>query len=134
MTHFAQSKNVEASDAEVAKQTEVVDQTEALRAAFQEHLDVIQRDKSLMESFRIFEAVKDVHAQLGALLKNKSFMENIRQFQAAHAELQTQLDALQETKPLMERIRKLQSKADEIGKPDPTFDMKKFTDEMWGGA
>ena len=82
----------------------------------------------------MFEALKDVHAQLDALLKNKSFMENIRQFQAAHAELQVQLDALQETKPLMERIRKLQSKADEIGKPDPTFDMKKFTDEMWGGA
>ena len=134
MTHIAQNKNGGASDAEVAKQAEVMDQADALRAAFQEHLDVIQRDKSLMESFRIFEAVKNVHAQLGALLKNKSFIENIRQFQAAHAELQTQLDALQETKPLMERIRKLQFKADEIGKPDPTFDMKKFTDEMWGGA
>ena len=128
MTHFAQSKNVGAPDTEVAKQTE------ALRAAFKEHLEVIQCDKSLMERFRLFEALKDVHAQLDALLKNKSFMENIRQFQAAHAELQAQLDALQETKPLMERIRKLQSKTDEIGKPDPTFDMKKFTDEMWGGA
>ena len=113
---------------------EHIHKIEAANTAFQEHLDVIQRHKPLMESFRIFEAVKDVHAQLGALLKNKSFMENIRQFQAAHAELQTQLDALQETKPLMERIRKLQSKADEIGKPDPTFNMKEFTDEMWGGA
>ncbi|TJW06510.1 MAG: histidinol dehydrogenase [Mesorhizobium sp.] len=34
--------------------------------------------------------------------------------------------------PLRERIAKLQERAAAIGLPHPNFDMKKFTDEMWG--
>jgi antitoxin VapB len=35
--------------------------------------------------------------------------------------------------PLRERIAKLQAEAAKIGLPNPGFDMKKFTDEMWEG-
>ena len=33
--------------------------------------------------------------------------------------------------PLRERIARLQAEAKKIGLPNPDFDMKKFTDEMW---
>lgn len=35
--------------------------------------------------------------------------------------------------PLRDRLAKLQAKAAGIGLPNPDFDMKKFTDEMWDG-
>ena len=33
--------------------------------------------------------------------------------------------------PLRDRMASLQDKAKKIGLPNPDFDMKKFTDEMW---
>ncbi len=33
--------------------------------------------------------------------------------------------------PLRDRIARLQDKARKLGLPNPDFDMKKFTDEMW---
>ncbi len=33
--------------------------------------------------------------------------------------------------PLRDRIVRLQEEAKKIGLPNPDFDMKKFTDEMW---
>ncbi|MER8955376.1 type II toxin-antitoxin system VapB family antitoxin [Mesorhizobium sp. M0833] len=33
--------------------------------------------------------------------------------------------------PLRDRIARLQAEAVRIGLPNPDFDMKKFTDEMW---
>ena len=33
--------------------------------------------------------------------------------------------------PLRDRIAQLQDKARKLGLPNPDFDMKKFTDEMW---
>ncbi|MDX8456608.1 type II toxin-antitoxin system VapB family antitoxin [Mesorhizobium sp. VK9D] len=33
--------------------------------------------------------------------------------------------------PLRDRIVRLQTEAKKIGLPNPDFDMKKFTDEMW---
>ena len=33
--------------------------------------------------------------------------------------------------PLRDRIARLQAEAAKIGLPNPDFDMKKFTDEMW---
>ena len=107
---------------------------EAKNAALQEYLESIRQIEPCMENSHLLEALKAAHAHLDKLQKDKSFMVNIRQFQAASAELHAQLKILRETKPLMEHIRKLQSEADKIGKPDPAFDMKKFTDEMWDGA
>ena len=45
--------------------------------------------------------------------------------------LQAQLDAADRKKPLLERIAEIQSKADSIGEPDPDFNMKTFSDDMW---
>lgn len=33
--------------------------------------------------------------------------------------------------PLRDRIARLQAEARKLGLPNPDFDMKKFTDEMW---
>ena len=52
--------------------------------------------------------------------------------EAVRAALQAHLEAVQKKRPLLERIREVRSTADEIGSPDPTFDMKAFTDDMWG--
>ncbi len=40
----------------------------------------------------------------------------------------------EEKKSLLEHVHDLQAKADTIGAPDPEFDMKKFTDRMWGNV
>ena len=54
--------------------------------------------------------------------------------EAVRAALQAQLEAVAKKKPLIERIHELQAKADEIGEVDPNFDMKTFTDDMWGDS
>ena len=53
---------------------------------------------------------------------------------AVRSALQAQLDAAKRKKPLLERIEEIQSKADKIGEPDPGFNMKTFSDEMWDDA
>ena len=43
--------------------------------------------------------------------------------------------ALEEKKketPLVERLKALQQEVRRLGTPDPDFDQKKYTDEMWG--
>ena len=50
---------------------------------------------------------------------------------AVRKALQAQLDAQMNRKPLLERLQPLLDRADQIGEPDPDFDMKKYTDEMW---
>ncbi len=52
--------------------------------------------------------------------------------EAVRAALHAHLEAVQKEKPLLERMREVRSRADEIGSPNPTFDMKAFTDDMWG--
>lgn len=53
---------------------------------------------------------------------------------AVRAALKAQLDAEKSKKPLLERIHEIQDMADKIGVPDPDFDMKTFTDDLWGEA
>ena len=50
---------------------------------------------------------------------------------AVRKALQAQLDAEINRKPLLERLQPILDRADRIGEPDPDFDMKKYTDEMW---
>lgn len=45
--------------------------------------------------------------------------------------LTAQLAAEQARKPLLDRLEPVLQRADELGAPDPDFDMKRFTDEMW---
>ena len=46
--------------------------------------------------------------------------------------LTAQIDAITQRKPLLERLEPILKRADELGHGDPDFDMKKFSDEMWG--
>ncbi|MDE2758791.1 MAG: type II toxin-antitoxin system VapB family antitoxin [Paracoccaceae bacterium] len=41
------------------------------------------------------------------------------------------LETKKKEKSLLEHIHELQAQVALMGKPDPNFDMKKFTDEMW---
>lgn len=50
---------------------------------------------------------------------------------AVRKALQTQLDAATNRKPLLERLQPILDRADQIGEPDPNFDMKEYTNEMW---
>lgn len=47
--------------------------------------------------------------------------------------LQAQLDAELNRKPLLERLQPILDRAEQVGEPDPDFDMKKYTDDMWDG-
>ncbi len=51
--------------------------------------------------------------------------------EAVRMALTAQLAAEQARKPLLDRLEPLLQQADELGAPDPDFDMKRFTDEMW---
>ena len=52
---------------------------------------------------------------------------------AVRAALRAQLTVVQREIPLLERIAVAQAMADALGKKDRNFDMKAFTDDMWGG-
>ncbi|MCY3725133.1 MAG: histidinol dehydrogenase [Rhodobacteraceae bacterium] len=51
--------------------------------------------------------------------------------EAVRQGLNSLLDAKKKEKSLLEHVYELQAQAKLIGEPDPNFDMKKFTDEMW---
>jgi antitoxin VapB len=53
--------------------------------------------------------------------------------EAVRIALQHELDRARMATPLRERIAGAMVLADAMGPGDPTFDMKAFTDEMWGG-
>lgn len=50
---------------------------------------------------------------------------------AVRRALMDALAALKQSKPLMERMAALQDVADGIGKVDPDFDQKAFSDDVW---
>ncbi|TIS88125.1 type II toxin-antitoxin system VapB family antitoxin [Mesorhizobium sp.] len=64
--------------------------------------------------------------ELQKLTKARSKTEAVR------LALEHEIARLRASVPLRERIAKLQERAAAIGLPNPNFDMKKFTDEMWG--
>ncbi|RUU54157.1 type II toxin-antitoxin system VapB family antitoxin [Mesorhizobium sp. M2C.T.Ca.TU.002.02.1.1] len=51
--------------------------------------------------------------------------------EAVRTALMHELERNRAKVPLRERIARLQAEAKKIGLPNPDFDMKKFTDEMW---
>jgi antitoxin VapB len=65
-------------------------------------------------------------AELQKLTKARSKTEAVR------LALQHEIERNRASVPLRERLAKLQERATAIGLPNPNFDMKKFTDEMWG--
>ncbi|MCJ8052865.1 type II toxin-antitoxin system VapB family antitoxin [Shinella curvata] len=51
--------------------------------------------------------------------------------EAVRRALRNELDREKHKASLRERLAPLQERVATWGKPDPNFDMKKFTDEMW---
>ncbi len=51
---------------------------------------------------------------------------------AVRKALMAQLEVVANEKPLLERIQPILKRVKTVGEKDPDFDMKKFTDEMWG--
>lgn len=62
------------------------------------------------------------------LTKTKTKTEAVRRA------LQAQLDEALRALPLSERLERAKALADALGPRDPDFDMKRYTDEMWGDA
>ncbi len=62
------------------------------------------------------------------LTKTKTKTEAVRR--ALRAQLQEARRAL----PLSERLERAKALADAMGPGDPDFDMKRYTDEMWGDS
>ncbi|MBV8189410.1 MAG: type II toxin-antitoxin system VapB family antitoxin [Alphaproteobacteria bacterium] len=52
--------------------------------------------------------------------------------EAVRRALQVQLADARRAMPLRERLARSKALADAIGPSDPAFDMKSFTDDMWG--
>lgn len=52
--------------------------------------------------------------------------------EAVRAALQAQLAAARRAMPLRERLARSKGLADAMGSGDPPFDMKAYTDELWG--
>jgi antitoxin VapB len=52
--------------------------------------------------------------------------------EAVRSALRHEIERNRGSVPLRDRLAKLQAKARRIGLPNPDFNMKKFSDEMWG--
>jgi len=74
------------------------------------------------------DAVDDLAVRFMKLTGVKTKTEAVRRALIA------QLEAETSRKPLLERLEPILSRADSLGPGDPDFDMKKFTDEIWGDA
>jgi antitoxin VapB len=70
--------------------------------------------------------VADLARQVQIATKAKSLTDTVR------TALQKEMCELKNRMPLSERLAPAIARADALGPSDPTFDMKKFTDEMWG--
>lgn len=54
--------------------------------------------------------------------------------EAVRRALRLQLDEARRALPLRERLMRSKALADKLGKSDSAFDMKSFSDEMWGDS
>lgn len=53
---------------------------------------------------------------------------------AVRAALEAALEQAKSRQSLFDRLGPVWNKAASMGSPDPNFDMKSFTDEMWGDS
>lgn len=53
--------------------------------------------------------------------------------EAVRRALQNELTRARKALPLSDRLDRARRLADAMGPSDPAFDMKRFSDEMWGG-
>lgn len=54
--------------------------------------------------------------------------------EAVRRALRHELERIRASVPLRQRLARIHEKAARLGLPDPAFDMKACTDEMWGDA
>jgi antitoxin VapB len=52
--------------------------------------------------------------------------------EAVRRALEAQLMEVRRKRPLKQRLARSMALSDAMGRSDPTFNMKKYTDEMWG--
>ena len=79
--------------------------------------------------FVIEDAEVDALAEeLRQLTKAETKTEAVRQA------LEARLAQARRQRPLNERLARSKALADSMGPSDPDFDMKRFTDAMWGDA
>ncbi|KKX32928.1 type II toxin-antitoxin system VapB family antitoxin [Rhizobium sp. LC145] len=52
--------------------------------------------------------------------------------EAVRRALRHEIERTRNAMPIREKLARARAKAQEIGLGDPDFDMKKYTDEMWG--
>jgi len=79
--------------------------------------------------FVIDDAEVDALAEeLRQLTKAETKTEAVRQA------LEARLAQARRQRPLNERLARSKALADSMGPSDPDFDMKRFTDAMWGDA
>lgn len=71
--------------------------------------------------------VADLVAEIQKLTKAPTKTEAVRRA------LQNELARTRKALPLRDRLDRARRLADAMGPSDPTFDMKRFSDEMWGG-
>lgn len=71
-------------------------------------------------------SVDALAAELQKAMKAPSKKEAVR------LALQHELHRVRKAMPLRERLTRAMALADAMGPGDPTFDMKKYTDAMWG--
>ncbi|WP_018897448.1 type II toxin-antitoxin system VapB family antitoxin [Rhizobium sp. 2MFCol3.1] len=72
------------------------------------------------------EDVDRLAAEIQELTKAPTKTEAVRRA------LENELARARKTVPIEVRLAKAKAIADAMGKGDPDFDMKRFTDEMWG--
>ncbi|MDQ0469440.1 type II toxin-antitoxin system VapB family antitoxin [Labrys wisconsinensis] len=66
--------------------------------------------------------------ELTRLTKARSKTEAVR------TALRHELERTRASLPVRDRLARIHEKAAKIGLPNPDFDMKAYTDEMWGDA
>lgn len=71
-------------------------------------------------------AVDALAEEVRRLTKAKTKTEAVR------LALQARLDEARKAQPLRERLARAKSLADAMGPSDPGFDMKSYTDALWG--
>ena len=72
------------------------------------------------------EAVDELAAKVQQATGARSKTEAVRRA------LENELARCRKGRPLAQRLAPAKALAAQIGAPNPTFDMKAFTDEMWG--
>ena len=72
-------------------------------------------------------------AEVDALAEEVRKLTNAKtKTEAVRRALKAQLAEARRALPFQERLARSKAMADALGPNDPDFDMKRFTDEMWG--